>query len=544
LLATMLHELKRRAMQNPDDADARYALAEALFGEKQYEAASKQLEKALALAPDHASVRLLLARAYQRDGRMTLAERTLEQQVERHPDSAAARDELAELLVEAGRVDDALVHLEEAIRVDPANFSRRVLAADLAIRRRLFARARGHLEHARQLAPGDATIAERLEAVRIELGEAVSRPSALERGTDFLAGRVHATLETEPLRGALAGGALKQASAALRQRDLAAAKRALVTATGQEQAGFAFAFLRGELLLLSGDRDRAEQAYQRAVERCGSLGHAHGRLGELCAAAGRHREALDWYERWLRFAPDNADALEGVGDALAAMGRREQALPRYERALAIRPDPALMNKIAAQQAGMRSPSAQDEACGRIGALGWNATGGIVSIVEAAAVPGRGELIFTGNVGPSGQDAAKVAFSCLKARAESFGIAEAIQRLDLHLHFVDTELAKDGPSAGLALALAGLSALTRRKMRPDLAATGEITLQGAVRTVGGLHEKLVASYLAGIRTVLVPRKNLFDARSLPREVVSRMELIYVDSLAEAAASVLAGGQEER
>ena len=78
-------------------------------------------------------------------------------------------------------------------------------------------------------------------------------------------------------------------------------------------------------------------------------------------------------------------------------------------------------------------------------------------MEAAAVPGRGELIFTGNVGKVGRDAATVAFSCLKARAEPLGIAEQVLRCDLHLHFVDTEMQKDGPSAGLALALAGLSA---------------------------------------------------------------------------------------
>ena len=535
----MLHELKRKAMQNPEDPEARYALAEALFGEKQFEGAIKQLEKAIELAPDHPSARLMLARAYQREGRLTLAERTLEQQVQRFPNSADARDELAEILVSAGRVDDAIVHLEEAIRVDPENLSRRLLAADLALRRNLFARARGHLEEAQRLAPNDKDLAARLEAVLLELGVTAARPSPLDRGPEFLVGRARADLDTDPVRRALEGGALKQAAALLRQRDLAGAKRALVTASKAEQDTSGFAFLRGEILLIAGDRDRAEQAFKRAAEHPQSpLLTAFGRLGELCAAAGRHADAARWFEAWLKVAPKDGGALEGLGDANLALGRPEEARAHYETALKIRPEVALAEKITAlRKTGRPATDEGDPNLARIGALGWNATGGIVSIIEAAAVPGKGELIFTGNVGPSGQDAAKVAFSCLKARAESLGIADAIARADLHLHFVDTELAKDGPSAGLALALTGLAALAGKKVRPNLAATGEITLQGAVRPVGGLHEKISAAYLAGMKTVLLPRKNLFDARRLPAEVVSRVEVFYVDSLTEAVSIAL-------
>ncbi len=118
----------------------------------------------------------------------------------------------------------------------------------------------------------------------------------------------------------------------------------------------------------------------------------------------------------------------------------------------------------------------------------------------------------------------------------------MRTLDLHLHFIDTENPKDGPSAGLALALAGVSAYTRRALKPRLAATGEITLQGGVRPVGGLHEKLLAARLAGVETVIVPRKNLFDLRELSREVLSRVSLVYVDSLPEALEHALLPGGE--
>ena len=180
--------------------------------------------------------------------------------------------------------------------------------------------------------------------------------------------------------------------------------------------------------------------------------------------------------------------------------------------------------------------------GKIGALGWNAHGGTVSPIEAVAVPGKGELVFTGNVGRTGQDAAKVAFSCLRARGEALGIERQLATHDLHLHYVDTELAKDGPSAGLALALAGYAAYAGKPLREALAATGEITLQGAVRPVGGLHEKLVASYLAGVERVLVPRKNLHEVARVPDEVRARLTIVHVDTLGEALEHAVASPSE--
>ena len=128
------------------------------------------------------------------------------------------------------------------------------------------------------------------------------------------------------------------------------------------------------------------------------------------------------------------------------------------------------------------------------------------------MPGRGELLLTGNVARVGKEATQVAHSCLKARAAELGIERAVVERDLHVHYVDTENQKDGPSAGLALALAGLSALSGRPLRAGLVASGEITLQGAVRAVGGLHEKVVAAWLHEQRFVILPRKNLFQAAS--------------------------------
>ncbi|MFT3772946.1 MAG: tetratricopeptide repeat protein [Minicystis sp.] len=539
----MITDLKRRVVLHPEDAEARYALAEALFVEQQVDAAIKQLEEALTLRPDHDGARRLLARAYLREGRRVPAERTLEEAVRRQPRDAGARDELAELLIEGGRFDDAIVHLEEACKDDPGNLSRRLLIADLARRRALFARARRHLEHARRLAPGDAAVIERLHALALDLGEPGGPPpSPLTRGRDHLLGRTRAALLQEPLRSAVGAGAVQQIAACLSRSDVLGAKRAIVTARPDEQANVAFAVLRAEILLIENNLTKAERAFRRVTEDRPDLALGWSRLAEILSAAGKHDEAVIACEHLVALADRDPDAIERLGDELLAAGRRDDAIARWKKAFSIRPDAELMARIAAVEHADRPPREDERVPGRIGALGWNATGGIVSPLEAAAVPGRGELVFTGNVGKVGQDAAKVAYSCLKARADALGIAARIEKSDLHLHFVDTGNAKDGPSAGLALALAGVSALTARPLIPRLAATGELTPHGAVRPVGGLHEKLVAAFLADIAVVIVPRHNLFDIKTLPGEVVERLRIVYVDALAEALAHAFGEGRD--
>jgi ATP-dependent Lon protease len=529
----LLHDRKRRAMLHPEDADARYELGEALFTQKQYDAAVKQLEKALSLRPDHDNARRLLARAYIAEDRMTLAERTLEEGVRRRPDDAGMRDELAEVLVTAGRIDDAIVQLEEGLRADPDNLTRLLRTADLALRRSLLERARGHVERARRIAPEDPRLAERLQEIALGLGDAGPAPtSPLDRGQEFLLGRARAAFAAPPLREATEKGALREALERLGQLDLKGAKRALVTAPAEEQTSAVFALCRAEITLLSGDREKAEGAFRRCVEKEPLLALGWSRLGELLRARSQFDEAARVYEELCRLSPEDADAAEGHGDALFWSGHPKEAIERYRRALSLRPDALLAAKLSALTASARRAEEEERPVGRLGALGWNATGGVVSALEAVAVPGKGELFFTGNIGKASQDAARVAHSCLKARADALGIEDEVKRLDLHFHFIDTELQKDGPSAGLALALAGISAYTRRPLRPRLAATGEISLLGAVRAVGGLHEKISAAYLGGIETVIVPRRNLFEVKGLSKEVVSRVSLIYVDSLVEA------------
>ena len=141
--------------------------------------------------------------------------------------------------------------------------------------------------------------------------------------------------------------------------------------------------------------------------------------------------------------------------------------------------------------------------GRVGVLGWTPVGGAVSLLEAVSSRGDGELRFTGNVGESIKESCLVAHTALK----QFDAQATL--VDLHLHFTDIEATKEGFSAGLALTLAGLSALKHKPLFPRLATTGAITLHGEVQRIDGVYEKAVAARLGGIRRIIFPRGNSAD-----------------------------------
>jgi len=279
---------------------------------------------------------------------------------------------------------------------------------------------------------------------------------------------------------------------------------------------------------------------------------AHDELAELFVQLGRGDDALlHWMEAG-RWQPHDAGRFMKAAEIARRKGLWERALDLIERACAESPGneaaSALLREIAeelgesaaapdALLARLERRRASSTTVGRIGVLGWTPVGGAVSPLEAMAVPGKGELIFSGNVGPTGREAGQVAFTCLKARAGPLGIEALVRERDLHLHFTDTEMGKEGTSSGLALALAGISAYLQEPLQPRLGATGEITLHGDVRRVAGIHEKLVASYLAGLTRVLLPRGNLRDAQQLPAVVRERVELVHVDTVADALGAAL-------
>ena len=528
-----LDELKRDVVLRPDDAAARYRLAEALFADGDFVGAAKQLEKALKLDAADANARRLLAKSYERAGRGPDALKTLEELARRTPDDVSAREELTELFLAQGRVDDALVHAEEAARLSPLDPRKHRTAADLYRMKRLLPQARTALERAQKLAPEDPHIAAELRELYLELGDdAASERVAGARDRGYFLAQAKAALDGARLQEAVAGGALAEAASALRNGDTNAAKRALMVAGADEKQKAAYEFLRGEVLLVGGEADRAEKAFRAVVDRAGDFGLAYNRLGDLLQHRGALREAVGFYELALRHAPDDANAAEDLGDVLATLGERERAIAMYREAADRDPKSRAADKLRSLDDAARAAAETAPAVGKIGVLGWTPSGGAVSPLEAVAVVGHGQLIFSGNVGSVGREAGMVAFSCLKFKARDLQINELVASYDLHLHFTDTEVGKDGPSSGLALVLAGISAYQQRPLRAGLAATGEITIHGEVKPVGGIHEKIVAAHLAGFRTVLMPRRNLKEARELPPEVASKMELVFVDSVAEA------------
>ncbi len=165
-------------------------------------------------------------------------------------------------------------------------------------------------------------------------------------------------------------------------------------------------------------------------------------------------------------------------------------------------------------------------------LTWTPAGGEIIFVEAALIPGKGELRLTGQLGEVMQESAAAALSYLKARADELGIDRRLfEDRDIHVHIPAGAQPKEGPSAGVTVLTAMASILTGRPVRDDLAMTGEITLRGRVLPVGGLKEKVLAAHRAGLRRVLVPRRNEVDLDDVPADLRRELEVVLVDTIDE-------------
>ncbi|MDT7690601.1 MAG: ATP-dependent Lon protease [Acidobacteriota bacterium] len=163
-------------------------------------------------------------------------------------------------------------------------------------------------------------------------------------------------------------------------------------------------------------------------------------------------------------------------------------------------------------------------------LAWTEVGGEVLQIEATLTNGRGGVTLTGKLGEVMQESAQAALTCIKSRAERLGMnLEFIRKRDLHIHIPEGAIPKDGPSAGVTLATAMASALTRVRVRRDVAMTGEITLRGRVLPVGGVKEKLLAAHRVGVSTVLIPKDNEKDLEDVPDEVRADMTVQLVETI---------------
>ena len=165
-------------------------------------------------------------------------------------------------------------------------------------------------------------------------------------------------------------------------------------------------------------------------------------------------------------------------------------------------------------------------------MAWTADGGVIMPVEVLLMEGKGEVKITGQIGDVMQESAQAALSFLKAHREDFGVdAEEFEKTDIHIHVPEGAVPKDGPSAGVTLATALISAFTGRPVRHDVAMTGEITLRGKVLPVGGVREKVLAAHRHGLKTVILPARNRTDLQDVPKSALQALEIVPVQRLEE-------------
>src|SRR3954464_9483641 len=173
-------------------------------------------------------------------------------------------------------------------------------------------------------------------------------------------------------------------------------------------------------------------------------------------------------------------------------------------------------------------------------LAWTEVGGEILTTEATLMPGKGHLTLTGKLGDVMQESAQAAMSYVRSKAEDFGLAlDFNKRTDIHIHVPEGAIPKDGPSAGITIATAMISALTKVPIRKDVAMTGEITLRGKVLPIGGIKEKLLAAHRAGVGTIIVPKDNEKDLEDIPSDVRGKMEFHLVESMDEVTTIALDG-----
>jgi len=198
---------------------------------------------------------------------------------------------------------------------------------------------------------------------------------------------------------------------------------------------------------------------------------------------------------------------------------------------------------------LKAPPFYPETAGRKAEVGlatgmaWTAVGGVILFIEALKMPGKGDLILTGQLGDVMQESARAAYSYVKAHAKELGIAaEDFDKYNLHVHVPAGATPKDGPSAGVAMATALASALSGRRVRHDLAMTGEITLRGKVMPIGGVKEKLLAAVRAGLPRVLFPEENESDVLEIEEEHRDKVDISYAQTIGEVLRAALLDGPE--
>ena len=173
---------------------------------------------------------------------------------------------------------------------------------------------------------------------------------------------------------------------------------------------------------------------------------------------------------------------------------------------------------------------RDDEIGVATAVAWTENGGEIMVIEVAIMDGKGGLQVTGQIGDVMQESAQAALTYLKSKAEDLDIdSEVFERVDVHVHIPEGAIPKDGPSAGITMATALISAFTERRVRREVGMTGEITLRGRVLPVGGIREKVLAIHRAGLKKVIIPERNKKDLVEVPKKVRDSLEIILTTQM---------------
>jgi ATP-dependent Lon protease len=194
--------------------------------------------------------------------------------------------------------------------------------------------------------------------------------------------------------------------------------------------------------------------------------------------------------------------------------------------------PAALADLLGPQKFYSEVAERTEVPGVATGLAWMPTGGDILFIEASQMAGKGNLILTGHLGDVMKESARAALSWVRTHGDELSISPDFEKLDVHLHVPAGAVSKDGPSAGVAMIVCLVSLFTGRRVRGDVAMTGEITLRGSVLPVGGIKEKVLAAHRAGIKRVLLPERNRKDLVDIPETVRKDLELVFVKRIQEA------------